>query len=120
MLYTEKIAVCSEINTKHINKMCVQKEKFLKVKPAGATRRHKALKGLFILFLCAHVGKQIKKPPAILRITRGQIGRVCEVGYSHRPEQWFIMGGAIPPLPLYTFMVCTVTTLHFMGFQCVN
>jgi hypothetical protein len=40
MLYREIIAVCSEINSKHIKTMCGQKEKFLNVKPAGASRTH--------------------------------------------------------------------------------
>jgi hypothetical protein len=38
------IAVCSEINTKHTIQR-VQKEKFLNIKSAGATRGHWALKG---------------------------------------------------------------------------
>jgi hypothetical protein len=37
MLYREIIAVCSEINTKHTIQ-CGQKEKFLNIKFAGATR----------------------------------------------------------------------------------
>jgi len=35
MLYREIIAVCSQIHTKHINKLCGQNVEFLKVKPGG-------------------------------------------------------------------------------------
>jgi len=35
MLYTEIIAVCSEIHTKHINTLCGQKVEFLDLKPGG-------------------------------------------------------------------------------------
>jgi len=35
MLYTEIIAVCSEIHTKHINALCGPKEEFVSVKPGG-------------------------------------------------------------------------------------
>jgi hypothetical protein len=35
MLYREIIAVCSEIHTKHINKLCGQNTEFLNVKPGG-------------------------------------------------------------------------------------
>jgi len=34
MLYREIMAVCSEIHTKHINKLCGQKEELLNVKLA--------------------------------------------------------------------------------------
>ena len=34
MLYSETIAVCSQIHTKHINTLCVQNVKFLNVKLA--------------------------------------------------------------------------------------
>jgi hypothetical protein len=33
MLYREKSAVCSEINTKHINTVCGQNVEFVNVKP---------------------------------------------------------------------------------------
>jgi hypothetical protein len=35
MLYTEIIAVCSEIHTKHINALCGQNPEFLNVKDGG-------------------------------------------------------------------------------------
>ena len=35
MLYREIIAVCSHINTKHINSLCWQKVEFLNVKRFG-------------------------------------------------------------------------------------
>jgi len=35
MLYGAQVAVCSEMNTKHINQ-CGQNLKFLNIKPAGA------------------------------------------------------------------------------------
>ena len=34
MLYSEIMAVCSEIHTKHINTLCGQNGEFLNVKPA--------------------------------------------------------------------------------------
>jgi len=40
MLYREKIAVCSEINTKHTNTVCVQNVKFLNVKAGGVYSNH--------------------------------------------------------------------------------
>jgi len=45
MLYTEIIAVCSEIHTKHINTLCGQDADFLNVKPGGTYSNHWALKG---------------------------------------------------------------------------
>ena len=35
MLYTEIIALCSEIHTKHINTVCGQNREFLNVKAGG-------------------------------------------------------------------------------------
>ena len=35
MLYREIIAVCSQINTKHINTLCWQNVELLNVKPCG-------------------------------------------------------------------------------------
>ena len=49
MLYRERIAVCSEIHTKHINKLCGQKVELLNVKTGGTYIDHWALKGLYIL-----------------------------------------------------------------------
>ena len=45
MLYREKIAVCSEINTKHINTVW-ENSKFLNVKHGGASSTQQDLKGL--------------------------------------------------------------------------
>ena len=45
MLYTEIIAVCSEIHTKHINTLCGQNVEFVYVKSDGTYSNHWALKG---------------------------------------------------------------------------
>jgi hypothetical protein len=45
MLYREIIAVCSEIHTKHINRLCGQKVEFVNIKPGGTYSNHWALKG---------------------------------------------------------------------------
>jgi hypothetical protein len=44
VLYGAKVAICSEINTKHINTVW-QNVKFLNVKLVGASRTQQALKG---------------------------------------------------------------------------
>jgi thiamine biosynthesis protein ThiC len=44
MLYSEIIAVCSEIQTKHINTLCGQNEEFVIVKRGGTYSNHWALK----------------------------------------------------------------------------
>jgi hypothetical protein len=36
MLYRERIAVCSQIHTKHINTLCARNVQLLDVKPVGA------------------------------------------------------------------------------------
>jgi hypothetical protein len=46
MLYSEIIAVCSEINTKHINTLCGQNLEFVNVKRGGKYSNHWALNGL--------------------------------------------------------------------------
>jgi len=38
MLYGAEVAVCSQIHTKHINRMCGQNVKLLNVKPFDASR----------------------------------------------------------------------------------
>ena len=38
MLYVAQVAVCSEINTKHINTLCGQSVQLLNVKLIGASR----------------------------------------------------------------------------------
>jgi len=43
MLYRKIIAVCSEIHTKHINKLCGQNVEFMNVKPVGTYSDHWAL-----------------------------------------------------------------------------
>ena len=45
MLYREIIAVCFEIHTKHINKLCGQNVEFLNVKPGDTYSNHTGLKG---------------------------------------------------------------------------
>jgi len=45
MLHREKIAVCSQIHTKHINTLCGQNIEFLNVKLGGTYSNHWALKG---------------------------------------------------------------------------
>jgi len=49
MLYSEIIAVCSEIHTKHINMLCGQNAEFVNIKPGGTYSDHWDLKGLFTL-----------------------------------------------------------------------
>jgi hypothetical protein len=44
MLYSEIIAVCSDIHTKHINTLCGQKVELLSVKHGGTYSNHWALK----------------------------------------------------------------------------
>jgi hypothetical protein len=43
MFYKAKIAVCSEIHTKHINTQCGQNVEFVNVKPGGTYSNHWAL-----------------------------------------------------------------------------
>ena len=43
MLYSEIIAVCSQIHTKHINTVCGQNVEFLDVKVCGTYRNHWSL-----------------------------------------------------------------------------
>jgi hypothetical protein len=44
MLYREIIAVCSQIQTKHINTLCGRNVEFVNVKPGGTYSNHWALK----------------------------------------------------------------------------
>jgi hypothetical protein len=44
MLYSEIIAVCSQIHTKHISTLCGQNEEFLYVKAGGSFSYHSILK----------------------------------------------------------------------------
>jgi hypothetical protein len=45
MLYTEIIAVCYQIHTKHINTLCGQNVRFVNVKAGGTHSDHLALEG---------------------------------------------------------------------------
>jgi hypothetical protein len=45
MLYSEIIAVCSEIHTKHINTLCGQNVEFVNVKPGGTYSNRGSLIG---------------------------------------------------------------------------
>jgi hypothetical protein len=45
MLYSEIIAVCSQIHTKHVNTLCGQNVEFVNVKPGGTYSYHWAVKG---------------------------------------------------------------------------
>ena len=45
MLYREIIAVCSEINTKHINTLCGQNAEFMNVTAGGTYSDHWTLEG---------------------------------------------------------------------------
>jgi len=44
-LYSEKVAVCSQIHTKHINTLCGQNVEFVNVKGGGTYSDHWALEG---------------------------------------------------------------------------
>jgi hypothetical protein len=44
MLYREKIAICSEIHTKHINTVCGQNVELLSFKPSGTCSYYWTLK----------------------------------------------------------------------------
>ena len=45
MLYREIIAVCSQIHTKHINKLCGQNVEFFNVEPGGTYSDYWTVKG---------------------------------------------------------------------------
>ena len=47
----KKIAVCSEIHTKHINTVCEQNVELLNVNPGGTHNSHRAVNHTFILTL---------------------------------------------------------------------
>jgi hypothetical protein len=47
MLYSEIIAVCSQIHTKHVNTLCEQNVEFVSVKPNGKYSNHCALKYVY-------------------------------------------------------------------------
>jgi hypothetical protein len=52
MLYSEIIAVCSQIHTKHINTLCGQNVEFLNVKLGGTYIDHWALDGEYVSAFC--------------------------------------------------------------------
>jgi hypothetical protein len=56
MLYSEIIAVCSEIHIKHINTLCGQNVELLNVKPDGTYSDHWALEGLAVACSWQRVG----------------------------------------------------------------
>jgi hypothetical protein len=56
MLYREIIAVCSEIDTKHINTLCGQNVEFVNVKRGGTYSKHCAFKGLSGIFVHENFG----------------------------------------------------------------
>jgi hypothetical protein len=60
MLYSEIIAVCSEIHTKHINTLCGQNVDFVNVKRDGTYSNHWALNGSTPNF---NRGKQAQSAP---------------------------------------------------------
>jgi len=50
MLYTELIAVCSEIRQKHTNTPCDQNVEFLNFKPGGTYSNHWTIEGSYLIF----------------------------------------------------------------------
>jgi len=50
MLYREIITICSQIHTKHINKLCGQNVELLNVKPGGTYSNHLALKHFRVIY----------------------------------------------------------------------
>jgi hypothetical protein len=49
MLYSEIIAVCSEIHTKHINTLCRQNVEFVNVKHGGTFSPYRAVNTLLVI-----------------------------------------------------------------------
>ena len=64
MLYREIMAVCSQIHTKHINKVCGQKVELLNVKNGGTYSDHWA-KSLKIYVFSFHVVLHTKYFPIL-------------------------------------------------------
>jgi hypothetical protein len=50
MLYSEIIAVCSEIHTKHINTLCGQNVEFVNVKRGGTFSSYRAVNTLHLSY----------------------------------------------------------------------
>ena len=55
MLYREIIAVCSEIQTKHINTVCGQNVELVNVKPGGTYSDHRTMKGLIYKYIFGYL-----------------------------------------------------------------
>jgi hypothetical protein len=70
MLYREKIAVCSEIHTKHINTLCGQNVEFVNVKPGGTHSNHWALSGLDIFDVVSQ-GQPMKRRLGVNTVAYG-------------------------------------------------
>ena len=54
MLYSEIIAVCSQILTKYINTLCGQNVEFFNVKPGGTESNHRALDFISVTSIYRH------------------------------------------------------------------
>ena len=76
MLYSEIIAVCSQIHTKHTNTLRGQNVVFCDVKPDGTYNDHWALKGVWL-----HIGLNVQKVESELS------GRAIEVCYMSVPKK---------------------------------
>jgi hypothetical protein len=68
MLYSEIIAVCSEIHTKHINTLCGQNVESVNVKRGGTYSNHWAVKGyacysILLFHLIADMRFKMKQLP---------------------------------------------------------
>ena len=76
MLYREIIAVCSEIHTKHINRICGQSVEFVNVKPGGTYSDHWSLKDLLLTHnriyspYCPHQKNAVNPRPGISNINQ--------------------------------------------------
>ena len=79
MLYSEIIAVFSQIHTKHINTLCGQNVEFVNVKPGDTFSDHWALKGLLLTHnriyspYCPHQQNTVQPLQGFLILTRIQI-----------------------------------------------
>ena len=80
MLYGAEFAVCSQINTKHINTVWADRITFLSFKPAGA-RKQQALKVFFLLYIASYNLLNIDRVISKVEVRKG-----CEAGTIH---QWF-------------------------------
>jgi hypothetical protein len=80
MLYSETIAVCSEIHTKHINTLCGQNVEFVNVKPGGTYSNHWALEGL------NKYG--VRESTGLIWLTTGTRGRAVVGTVMHISVPW--------------------------------